>query len=341
MSIDRTGSSILTTGQVQNLAEDEWDDKTILWDVSSKTYRVLPGSIRHDALSPNGKLVAMQIHDSGDRAVWSETLSPKGKRVHMAVEPDALAVWDATTQSLRARVLGTPVRSVRFVDDTNLIFVTYASVESNWVIRIGSWNIDTGTRKLGPFIFDLDLGDFTDTSAAFSGNGSRLLTSQKSDVALWAVQGDLKLARLQRPDQLPRSVDYFPGVVFDQEGKRVVISTGARLLAWDLARAQVIKSLRQESGRFLATLSPDGRWLAVTNGANDSSVVVWDLDLTESRNPAHSFQAACNLEEADCIQRLCEKVSLSIDEKMLRDLVGDSSFEELDETLRTAPCASG
>jgi WD40 repeat protein len=340
MSIDQTGSSILAAGQVRNLAEDQWDNKTVLWDVSSRTYRILPSRIRRDALSPNGKLVAMQIHDPSERAAWSETLGPNGRRVQMGIDSDALAVWDATTQSLRSQVRGTPVRSVRFVDDTNLIFVTYAYVDYNPVIRVGSWNIDTGTRKLGPFLFDFALGDFTDTSAAFSGNGLKLLTSQKNDIALWAIQGDLKLSRLQRPDQLPRSVDSFPDVVFDQQGERVVIVTHTRLLAWDLARAQVIKSLRQEYGRFLAALSPDGRWLATINGANGAPVIVWDLDLTDSKDPAHSLEATCNLEGGDCIRRLCEKVSVSFDQKMLRDVLGDSSFEELDGRLRTAPCSS-
>ena len=196
-------------------------------------------------------------------------------------------------------------------------------------------------QKLGPFAPNLDIIDFTDTSQYFSGDGTKLLTTQNSDLALWTVDDDLSLRRLQRPDQLPRDVDWHPGVAFDQKGTRVAIKNHARLLVWDMARHQVIKLLTREFGDFNATLSSNGRWLAVTNGVNDASVVAWDLDLAESQNPARSLQARCNLEEADCIRRLCEKVSLSIDEKKLRDILGDDSFEELDGTLRPAPCAPG
>jgi WD40 repeat protein len=322
MYIDQTGSNILAIGWVKNSAEDRNDDKMILWDARSRTYRALPGEITGitssytTAFSPNGKLVAGQIGGG-------------------------LAVWDATTQGLRAQIRGTRVNTLRFIDDTNLFFVTYDEPKGRWAIRVGSWNLETGIRKLGPFAPNLDILDFTDTSQTFSGNGTKLLTTQNSDLALWTVQGDLSLRRLQRPDQLPRDVDYHPEVVFEREGTRVAIKSHARVLVWDLARNQVIKLLIRDYGGFRATLSPDGRWLAVTNGMNDASVVIWDLNITESQNPASSLQAGCNLQEADCIRRLCEKASLSIDENMLRDLVGDSLFEELDETLKTAPCAPG
>jgi hypothetical protein len=124
----------------------------------------------------------------------------------------------------------------------------------------------------------------------------------------------LTLVRLQRPDKLPREARSGTAI-FDKEGNRVLIvpQLSSRLLTWDLSRGKVIKLLTQEYGGFKAKLSPGGRWLATVNGTNNAFVVVWDLDVTNSEDPAHSLQAACNLEEADCIQRLCEKVSLSID----------------------------
>ena len=57
-----------------------------------------------------------------------------------------------------------------------------------------------------------------------------------------------------------------------------------------------------------ATLSPDGRWLAAVVGARDAPVVAWDLNLPDTAEPARSLDAVCNLEESNCIRRLCDKI---------------------------------
>lgn len=350
ISLDHTGSSVLVRGYIRDPDEDRDVEKTVVWDVRSRTYRILPDEAlgekietRHEVLSPNGKLVAMPI-PFGDGRLWSSeaALGPSGKRFRVEIRPDTLAVWDTTTRTLRAQIRGTPVLAVGFVDDKNLVFLTYAH-GNNVLFRAGSWNIDTGTLNLGPFVpIPESTAVYYEGTFAFSGNGSKLLMWYDHDFALWAVQRDMSLARLQRPDKLPREARSGTAI-FDQEGNRVLIvpQSGSRMLTWDLSRGKVIKLLAQEYGGFKARLSPDGRWLATVNGARNASVVIWNLDITDSEDPAHSLQAACNLNEGDCIQRLCEKVSLSTDEKVLRDLLGDESFEQIDEMLRTAPCSSG
>jgi hypothetical protein len=69
-----------------------------------------------------------------------------------------------------------------------------------------------------------------------------------------------------------------------------------------------------------ATLSPDGRWLAAVVGARDAPVVAWDLNLPDTAEPARSLDAVCNLEESNCIRRLCDKISTALDERQLRSL---------------------
>ena len=82
------------------------------------------------------------------------------------------------------------------------------------------------------------------------------------------------------------------------------------------------------------TLSPDGRWLAAANHAKDAPVVIWDLNVPDTAAPEHSLDAVCNLDQSGCIRRLCEKISVAIDEPQLRELVGDETFDELDSTIR-------
>jgi hypothetical protein len=129
-------------------------------------------------------------------------------------------------------------------------------------------------------------------------------------------------------------------VVFDYKGERALFARSDRLTVWDLARNQVLKLLNVELGYggVTATLSPDGRWLAAIIGSRDAPVVVWDLNRADATDPASSLHAVCNLEESDCIRRLCEKISTAVDEPHLRELVGDEAFDELNSTIRTARC---
>ena len=238
--------------------------------------------------------------------------------------------------------LQTPTLTVRFVDDARLIFLTYIRQSLNTLFRVGLWNTDTGAVTLGPINSKFKTSTFVvyEGAFAFSGDGSKLLTWYDGEFDLWAVQQDLNVNHLRRPDGLPWKTRYGEAV-FDRNGERMLIippwdPEGAKSLVWSLSRNKLIKSLPQE---YVSKLSPDGRWLVTANRENRASITIWDLDNADPVGPAHSLHAACSLTDGDCIQRLCEKVSLSIDETALRDLLGDNSYEELDETLRKAPCA--
>ena len=54
------------------------------------------------------------------------------------------------------------------------------------------------------------------------------------------------------------------------------------------------------------------------------------------RRPARSLDAVCNLDQSDCIRRLCPKISVAIDDPQWCELVGDEAIDELDGPIRTA-----
>ena len=69
-------------------------------------------------------------------------------------------------------------------------------------------------------------------------------------------------------------------------------------------------------------------------GLRDAPVVAWDLDAPDTAGPAHSLDAGCDLDQSDCIRRLCQKISEAIDEPQLREPVDADSSGELDSTIK-------
>ena len=348
ISLDEAGSRVLATGEVPNPVEDNTQKQTILWDVGSRNYQIIPNEVLGKkteivdmALSPNGKLIAMQMKTPHSHSTSNYEIGPNGKRVSMFQADDDLVVWDATIKNLRAGIHHTDVIAARFVDDRNLAFLSHRATESiDHALRVGSWSIDTQTTRLGRFIPNLETRDFTDFKANFSGNGSKVWTWNDLDVGIWLVKDDLSVVPLPRPDQLPKEPKV-QDVVFDQQGTRVAITTEYRLLVWDLSQARVLKLIRPKERFFSAfnavTLSPDGRWLALIDG---DRVIVWDLNVAASQDRALPLAARCNLEEVECILHLCEKVSRKVDETALRDLVGDDSYDEFKKIIMNSPCSS-
>jgi len=223
--------------------------------------------------------------------------------------------------------------------------------------------LSTGAVVLGPPLENVG-HDLLMIPWTFCGDGTKLYMKTAVGSSIWAVQGDMRLTRLNAPNAMRG------GAVFDREGKRVLTTGGStdnRVQVWDLSQNRILKLLDQAPDHgglaatpgavhsdfsthsvrlghnvqigpsgFTATLSPDGRWLAAVNDAKDAPVVVWDLDVPDTADPAHSLDAVCNLDQGDCIRRLCQKISAAIDGRQLRGLVGDEAFDQLNSTIRTA-----
>ena len=223
--------------------------------------------------------------------------------------------------------------------------------------------MSTGAVVLGPPLENVG-HDLLMIPWTFCGDGTKLYMKTAVGSSIWAVQGDMRLTRLSAPNAMRG------GAVFDREGKRVLTTGGStdnRVQVWDLSQNRILKLLDQAPDHgglaatpgavhsdfsthsvrlghnvqigpsgFTATLSPDGRWLAAVNDAKDAPVVVWDLDVPDTADPAHSLDAVCNLDQGDCIRRLCQKISAAIDGRQLRGLVGDEAYDQLDSTIRTA-----
>ena len=243
------------------------------------------------------------------------------------------------------------VLSFHFIDNSNLIFLSYNDdVRKDRYgsriggIRAGNWNIPADAVRMGTYLETFEPREIVEEGEyTFSGDGSKLYWRdhewRKDYKPLWVVQRDLALSPLTPPDRLSAGVEE---IVFDQEGKRILTNgrgeTSYRVRVWDLTQNRVLKAITEEYGGFTATLSPDGRWLAVVHGSREAPVIVWDLDLHDRADPAHSISAVCNLESSDCIRQLCEKVSATIDQRQLRDLVGDEAFDRLSATIGASRC---
>ncbi len=331
MALDWTGSRLLVLELVRNSDEDRYEHKPVLWDVGAKTHQVLPKDF-------SGKDI------SNDNA----PLSPDGKFAAFRKDSwQGLVVWDITARNWSRQIALPRVEAFRFIDNTTLIFLSYSDharrgrcdsrVEG---IRVGKWDILTGAVKLGAYLETLKIEDIVDyTEQTFSGDGSKLYWPNQ-DKPLWAVQPDLMLSPVRPPDRMPAGTR---DVVFDYKGEQLLTTGGStrnRAVVWDLSRNQVLKLLSEEPGHggLTATLSPDGRWLAAVHGSRDAPVVVWDLNRSDTSDPASSLRAVCNLEETECILRMCEKISRAIDEPQLRELVGDDAFDEVNSTIRAARC---
>ncbi|MBX3732902.1 MAG: protein kinase [Verrucomicrobiae bacterium] len=206
------------------------------------------------------------------RPVWSLSLTPDGRRVAAVDLSGRVAVWDGKSGAL--------IRSWDIPRENNLLPVQLACLNpqgSEVVLTgfsaAGVWSVDTG-QLLRRFTPPGEGGDFDPCSAAFSPDGKRLATVDRSGrLRLWDTRQWTQLAA----DEAGEGASH---LTFSQDGRRLFLTT-CQALSPGMGEVSVeihdgetgapLLSLGRQRGWGTSIAAfPDGRRLLHTVMDNDS-----------------------------------------------------------------------
>jgi WD40 repeat protein len=284
-----------------------------------------------------------QKHKTSSDLEGATSLSPDGRLVAFLVDRE-IAVWDSATNGFRYKAVPDRHRlmGVHFATDTRLIFMMQDATSYNAGITRGFWDLATDAIRMGPSLRREGIG-FGDT-VSFSKDGSMMVVwgFNGGSMYLFRSQDGVSLEPMPFPGKIRMRDDIRFSVSFDAGARRVAAGGEGMIAAWDLAGQRVLKQIVPGGAQMesLAALSPDGRWLASTEGGK---VVVWDLNAKDSKEPTGRLEVACSLSgnnQRECIKRLCEKVSPLINDKDLSEALGSFDYEQLKRTALSRPCAN-
>ncbi|MFH0903169.1 MAG: protein kinase [Pseudomonadota bacterium] len=262
------------------------EDRTVrIWDTdSAKLVRVLAGdesAIRGVAFGPDGSSLAYhsaRLVHLLDVATWSEkkalagnhgtvcglAFSSDGSWLAGGASDGSILLWDATTGSQRAVLVGhatSSVRSLAASKDNR----TVASGNRDGSIRV--WDVTTG-RERNSLLGHRSLV----YSVSFSPDGSTLASgSADESMKLWRVA-------IRPPGKNVGHQSTVRLVAFSPDS-RLLASAGndSSVRIWDAATGSQLQTLQESAGDFRGVaFSPDGRLLAAGN--SDGSILVWDSD---------------------------------------------------------------
>ena len=158
-------------------------------------------------------------------------------------------------------------------------------------------------------------------------------------LSFYRVGNDSTLLQQAIPDAARFKNDIRFHIAFDAKGERVILGGGNEILVWDTATNDVLKELRVPiSTDVPVAISPDGRWSA---SVDHSKIVLWDLARPRPKVPGHSLDASCSIDGDAarlCVRMLCDKISKSIDEKGIDQLMALVDAHSLGIDLSKLPC---
>jgi WD40 repeat protein len=242
-----------------------------VWDMKARSLR--NGPFRVDA----SRVIGVRFNADGTMLA---TAGEHGARL-----------WNASTGDMLGR-LGdrSPADDVAFSPTGDIVaFVrdgwfagdtksgTGRSVVEIWDVaersRIVTWRINAGVP---------DREEGLGYTLAFSPDG-RLLATAGDDpfVRLW----DVRTGKVVR--DLEQNVGEVLRLEFSPDGRTLAISGKPDAWLWDVATGTQFGRLSGGSRRAMLDLSPDGRWLLVTNGNGKGAI--WDVD------PESWLRRACAL----------------------------------------------
>ena len=269
-SLTPTGRALLQTGGEvkalafrpggRALAAVTRNGMATVWDVTSRSLRNGPFKV-------------------GGSPVIGVSFSTDGTMLATAGQNGA-RLWDASTGGTLGRLGGkSPADDVAFSPSGDVV----ALVRDGWFAgdtQVGTgkavveiWNVAERSR-ISARLINAGVPDREEGlgyTLAFSPDG-RLLATAGDDplVRLWDV----------RPGKLVRRFEQNVGEVlrleFSPDGRTLVIAGKPDASLWDVATGTQVGRLSGGSRRAMLDLSPDGRWLLMTNG--DGQGAVWDID---------------------------------------------------------------
>ena len=319
---DASGSRLLVLGEVPEPRKRSDDGiRLTLWDLQTGTGQTISTEI----LFKNRYYKTLSKVD----------LALNGHRVAVSgSNNEMLALWDDGSGAFReVRVPSrSHVHAIQFLGETRLTILFENYDDHSW--RIGRVDALGGPMKLGPPLVPRDYLEnyYWHT---FSPNGRRLVRwgADTSAPTLWDIKDDILIESPplpEIPDEVSIPEDSHGSAGFDHSGKRLVVTGNGALVVWDLEKKKVLKAVRgNDSHGDLAALSPDGRWLAISD---PRQLVVFDLNLAElATDSGRALNTSCDLDSDRevCIRQLCEKISERLNGERLQQLAGSFAYEYL------------
>lgn len=223
--------------------------------------KVLTSSVDNSAIiweANSGRLLATLKHD---QILSSASYNKDGKKIVTTSLDSTTKIWEASTGRLLINVKGDgPIGGASFdAAGSRIVLMYYSRAE----IR------DAATGNL---LASMIGHSSTLTSAKFSPDGSRLITSSTdSSARLWEVNSGKLLLNLGPHNGYVYAADFSP------DGKKIVTVSDDRVVRiWDAISGQLLFRLAGHTASVISmAFSPDGK--QIVTGSTDGMVIIWDL----------------------------------------------------------------
>jgi WD40 repeat protein len=262
------------------------DQRVRIWDIA--TGKAVGGALdAHDGLlsanftSDGSQIVTTTDHGIAgwwDAATGQATRAPfdvKEDKASVSVSPDGTQIVSHNIETGIARIFDPATGAARSaaMDHGRLLLHVAFSPDLKRIATSGAdgvarlWDASTGA-PLGPVMTHGPAGVSTLVSAAFSPDGSRLVTASFGDALVW----DVATATRLYPPMTSNGVIY--SVAFSTDGTRLVIAARSQVTVWDMAKGEAAFVVENGTIVLEAAFSPDGTSLLTR--ADDGVVRLWD-----------------------------------------------------------------
>jgi hypothetical protein len=309
-----------------------------LWDIHNRTKRVI--------LKFRRPLPETRYADD----VWHLALNSNGSQIAVGKGNDLLAIWDVKAESLvRAPVNlgGYAIIGLHFRPDDRLLVVQ----RQHRRIRVGVWDTAVGQMNLGPITKGEESFLTDGNHVSFSRNGSPFVVTGNhyNGGKLYEIGVGLVLREqldIRRDIEGGRRVGSLEAASVDANGKYVFVfwKHSGYWEKWDLSATPGLVAKGSLLNWATPTWSADGHWRAdlvregfQKDGSKGERILLWNQELASPSGPAKAIGTKCDFRDnnSECVQRLCEKISSSLDEAYLRKLFGIENYEVMYERYKS------